>query len=76
MLRNGNLKGGILGTAKTEGETFTKNVTDGLRYSKPMLVMKNSMPMEAWSMEGLCEELVEGASFEDHVTFLLRVVVP
>jgi len=46
LLRNGNLKGGILGTAKTEGETFTKNVTDGLRYWKPTIMMRKSMPME------------------------------
>ena len=35
LLRNGNLKGGILETLKTEGEIFTKNVTDGLGYWKP-----------------------------------------
>ena len=46
LLRNGNLKGGILETSKIEGEIFTKNVIDGLRYSKPTLMMKNSMPME------------------------------
>ena len=46
MLRNGNLKGEILETSKTEGEIFTENVTDGLRYWKPTLMVKNSMPME------------------------------
>ena len=44
LLRNGNLKGGTLETSKTKGEIFTKNVTDGLRYWKPTLMMKNSMP--------------------------------
>ena len=44
MLRNGNLKGVILEISKTEGEIFTKNVIDGLRYSKPTLIMKNSKP--------------------------------
>ena len=32
LLRNGNLKGEIIETSKTEGEIFTKNVVDGLRY--------------------------------------------
>jgi len=44
LLRNGNLKGGILETSKTEGEIFAKNVIDGLRYWKPTLMMENSMP--------------------------------
>ena len=44
LLRNGNLKGGTLETSKTEGETFTRDVTYGLRYWKPTLMMENSMP--------------------------------
>ena len=39
-----NLKVEILETSKTEGEIFTKNVIDGLRYWKPTLMMNNSMP--------------------------------
>ena len=44
LLRNGNLKGGILETSKTEGEIFTKNVIDRLRYWDPTYMMKKSMP--------------------------------
>ena len=74
MLRNGNLKGGILETSKTKGEILTKNVVDGSRYWKPTLMMKKSMPQ--WSMKIMCEEVVEEKAFEDQVAFLLRVVVP
>ena len=56
-----NLKGEILETSKTEGEIFTKTVIDGLRYWKPTLMMKNSMPQR--SMKIMSEELAEGASF-------------
>ena len=44
LLRNGNLKGEILETSKTEDETFTRNVIDGFRCWEPTLMMKNSMP--------------------------------
>ena len=48
LLRNGNLKGGILETSKTEGEIFTKNVIDGLRYSKATFDEEFNAP---WNME-------------------------
>ena len=73
LLRNGNLKGGILETSKTKGENFTKDVINRLRYWK-LPFMKKSMPhgiwevcvkdsMPQWSMRNMCEELVEVASF-------------
>jgi hypothetical protein len=74
LLRNGNLKGEVLETSKTEGEIFTRNVIDRLRYWKSTFMTKKSMPHGVW--EVCVKNLLKERAFEVHDAFLLRVVVP